>query len=335
MKNYCIFRFEKLKSKSSISNSLKHTFREIETKNADSSIGNEILKGGSSSKDVMNDYNNRLKEILGDKKPRKNAVFAIETLQSFSPEMIKNIDLEEWKKSNLLYLENTFGKENVISVVLHLDEKTPHISSIILPIDGKNKLNCREITKRENLIKYQDTYAREMEKHALERGKKGSKVKHKTPKKFYEEYNNICKMIEKNQNHVSNILENDYLPEKGIFENNTSYKEKINSFIFNLKKYTKTLLQSYGKLKLENNLMSEKLENMSNVLRNKENTIEDLKRGNEILRKTLSESNILTDEEYKKYSNYKEKQSIVLSKKEDLKVNQSIELNDTSIKIGR
>lgn len=333
MKNYCIFRFEKMKSKSSISNSLKHTFREIETKNANNKIQNEVLKGGSSSQDVMRDYNSRLKEILGDKKPRKNAVFAIETLQSFSPEMIKNIDLEKWKKDNLLYLENTFGKENVISVVLHLDEKTPHITAIILPIDDKNKLNCREITSKKNIIKYQDTYAELMEKHALERGKRGSKVKHKTPQQFYEEYNNICKSIEKNKKHVDNILENDYLPEKQIFESFNTYKGKINNFIFNLKKYTKTLLTAYGKIKLENNLISEKLDNISIILRNKENIIEDLKRGNETLRKTLSESNILSDKEYSKYIDFKEKQSIVFNKNETKEIKQNIDLESNNISL--
>ena len=189
MNNYCIFRLEKHKSKGTMTSLLKHTFREIETKNANDEISNEVLKGGSSSQDVMKDYNVRLKEILGNKKPRKNAVLGIVTLQTFSPEMSKNIDIDQWKKDNLKFLEDTFDKDNVVSAILHLDTKTPHIIALILPIDQKNKLNCREVTSRKNLIKYQDEYAECMEKHALKRGERGSKTKHQSSQKFHAEYN--------------------------------------------------------------------------------------------------------------------------------------------------
>lgn len=183
MNNYCIFRLEKHKSKGGMTALLKHSFRENETKNENSEILNEILKGASSPQDVMKDYNVRLKEILGDKKPRKNAVLGIVTLQTFSPEMSKNIDIDQWKKDNLKFLEDTFGKDNVVSAILHLDKKTPHIIALILPIDQKNKLNCREVTSRKNLIKYQDEYAECMEKHALNRGERGSKIKHTSTSK--------------------------------------------------------------------------------------------------------------------------------------------------------
>lgn len=197
MSNYCIFRFEKQKSKGGITALLKHSFRENETKNENSEISNEILKGASSSQDVMKDYNVRLKEILGDKKPRKNAVLGIVTLQTFSPEMSKNIDIDQWKKDNLKFLEDTFGKDNVVSAILHLDKKTPHIIALILPIDKKNKLNCHEVTSRVNLFKYQDSYAEYMKKHGLTRGERGSKTKHQPSQKFHAEHNEKTIWIKK------------------------------------------------------------------------------------------------------------------------------------------
>lgn len=294
MKNYCIFRFEKHKSKGTVTSSLKHTFREIETKNADLSVQNEILKGGSSSKDVMKDYNNRLKQVLGDKKPRKNAVLAIETIQTFSPEQVKNINLDKWKRDNLQFLEETFGKDNVISVVLHLDEKTPHITAVILPIDSKNKLNCREVTSRENLIKYQDNYAKHMEQHALKRGERGSKIKHKSPKKYYSELNSVNYHLEKDKKFIDGIINDELIPKKKLFESNESFMDKISDYYEKLTDVCKKLIKSNAGLRLERTNLNEKIESLSIRLRNKENSLKIKDREISNLLETLNNNPILT-----------------------------------------
>ena len=42
--------------------------------------------------------------------------------------------LSEWINANIRWLEATFGKENLVSCVLHMDEKTPHLHATIIPI---------------------------------------------------------------------------------------------------------------------------------------------------------------------------------------------------------
>ena len=42
--------------------------------------------------------------------------------------------LDAWCKDSCGWLQKTFGKENVVSAVLHLDEKTPHIHATVVPI---------------------------------------------------------------------------------------------------------------------------------------------------------------------------------------------------------
>lgn len=42
--------------------------------------------------------------------------------------------LERWMEVNLKWLNETFGKKNVVSCVLHMDEKTPHLHTTIVPI---------------------------------------------------------------------------------------------------------------------------------------------------------------------------------------------------------
>lgn len=52
-------------------------------------------------------------------------------------DMIKMQDegrLNEWYEDNLQRLHRTFGKENTISAVLHMDEHTPHIHATVVPI---------------------------------------------------------------------------------------------------------------------------------------------------------------------------------------------------------
>lgn len=106
--------------------------------------------------------------------------------------------LDDWIETNLKWLYDTFGKENVVSCVLHMDEKTPHLHATIVPIvntprqrreregDKKNKvkqgnrLSADEVMARAKLRNYQTAYAEAMNPFGLERGIVGSKAHHKT-----------------------------------------------------------------------------------------------------------------------------------------------------------
>ena len=64
-----------------------------------------------------------------ERKIGKNQVRALRVVMSGSPEDMKRIrqagQLDAWAKDSCGWLQKTFGKENVVSPVLHLDEKTP------------------------------------------------------------------------------------------------------------------------------------------------------------------------------------------------------------------
>ena len=61
--------------------------------------------------------------------------------------------LDKWIEANLRWLYVTFGKENLVSCVLHMDEKTPHLHATIVPIvtverqrrerEGERKYNTK------------------------------------------------------------------------------------------------------------------------------------------------------------------------------------------------
>ena len=104
--------------------------------------------------------------------------------------------LERWMEANLKWLHETFGKENVVSCVLHMDEKTPHLHATIVPIvtaerqrrerEGEKKYNTKsgprlsadDVLKRAKLHKYQNTYAAAMSEFGLKRGIVGSTARH-------------------------------------------------------------------------------------------------------------------------------------------------------------
>lgn len=61
---------------------------------------------------------------------------------TFGNEAKGNVDIEAWCKDNIEWLEKHFGgADNVVSAILHLDERTPHIHAIVISLDEKGKLN--------------------------------------------------------------------------------------------------------------------------------------------------------------------------------------------------
>jgi len=191
-----ILRIKKLKTHGNIGSMSSHVARTRPTPNADPDKKNQnfILAGTG---DQLVDYKNRIAELKIEN-IRKNAVLAVDHMLTASPEFFRNYDsenqewdrekLKRWASENVRWLNEKYGK-NCISATLHLDERTPHIHALILPVH-EGKLNARHFYGgREKLSELQSDYARAMEPLGLERGQKGSKAKHQTIKKHYEEVN--------------------------------------------------------------------------------------------------------------------------------------------------
>lgn len=189
-----IFRTKKLKSRGNIGGMGKHVARARETPNADPAVKNFVLIGTG---DQLADYDNRMAD-LGIERVRKNAVLAVDHMLTASPEWFvdwdkegKQLDrgkLKKWAAANVAWLQKNYGN-NVVSATLHLDEQTPHIHAIVIP-EVEGKLNARALYGgREKMSAWQDNYAQAMAPLGLERGKKGSKAKHQTVKKYYDQVN--------------------------------------------------------------------------------------------------------------------------------------------------
>ena len=187
----------------------------------------EFPKGVASRTEAIQ---HRLDNAGLERKIGKNQVRALRIVMSGSPEDMKRIrqagQLDAWCKDSCGWLQKTFGKENVVSAVLHMDEKTPHIHATVVPIvrgerrkaksereknarSGKRtyrtkkdrpRLCADDVMARDKLKAYQTTYAEAMAKYGLKRGIEGSEAKHISTQQYYREVfvrkNEIAEQVE-------------------------------------------------------------------------------------------------------------------------------------------
>ena len=181
--------------------------------NADSTrthLNREILSFPDGIKDRNGAIKNRLANAGLKRKIGKNQTTHLCIILSGSHDQMMKIQqegrLSEWTNANIRWLEDTFGKENLVSCVLHMDEKTPHLHATITPIvtterkrrerEGQKKyrttkggprLTADDVMHRSMLTKYQDSYGEAMKAFGLERGVVGSVAKHISNSTYYKQ----------------------------------------------------------------------------------------------------------------------------------------------------
>lgn len=177
-------------------------------------LNQELVEYPEGVKDRTEAITHRIENAGLSRQVGKNQVRVLRIMLSASTEDILRIQaegkIEEWAKDNLTYLQNTFGKSNVVSATLHLDEDAPHIHASIVPIvkgERRQKKSNKEVDpskkqykkkkadrprlcaddlmSRTKLTQYQDTYAEAMARYGLERGIKGSEARHITTSEHY------------------------------------------------------------------------------------------------------------------------------------------------------
>ena len=141
------------------------------------------------------------------RKVGKNQTKAIRIILTGTHEQMMKIAeegrLDSWIDSNLKWLRDTFGNENLVSCVLHMDEKTPHLHATVVPIvtgervrrkrEGEKKyetksgprLSADDVMRRTRLHEYQNSYAAAMKPFGLQRGIVGSTAKHQANSEYY------------------------------------------------------------------------------------------------------------------------------------------------------
>ena len=131
---------------------------------------------------------------------RRDSTRFVDTLITASPEFFKKKspkEIQEFFQRAADFLIGRVGKENIVSAVVHMDEKTPHLHLVFVPLTEDNRLCAKEIIgNRVNLTKWQDDFhAYMVEKYPdLERGESASKTGRKhIPTRLFKQAVNLSK----------------------------------------------------------------------------------------------------------------------------------------------
>ena len=211
---YISIQFNKAKG-SADTGASDHIERKTVPKNADPTrtcLNRELVDFPDGVTDRTGAINHRIRTAGIKRKITPDQVRAIRIVLSGTHEdMMKVKDegrLNEWCVDNLQWLHRTFGRENTVSAVLHMDEHTPHIHATVVPIvtgerrkakkkqqaEGKRtyrkrtdaiRLCADDVLTREKLSAYHDSYAEAMAKYGLQRGIRGSEARHTTTAQYY------------------------------------------------------------------------------------------------------------------------------------------------------
>ena len=273
MSEYAILHINKIKTSKGLLYSSNHNFRKVtvdnvnpeRTKDNRQLVGDNDISYVKVFKDAINEspyYNNH--EVA------KNAVLGYEVMLTVSREMVCKVDLDKWCEANVEWLKKEFGEANVKNAVLHLDEETPHIHALVVPLNEKGRLSAKQfINGKMGLQKLQDRYAERMAEFGLQRGIRKTRAKHKTMMEFYGRIDNALSIAGK----LGEELKEDFRRQEGETE-----EEQLDRFEYALSSFVAKA--EADRLKMDE--QERKLQELSKRVAEIE-TLANIKNGNDLI----------------------------------------------------
>ena len=318
--NYAIFRSEPVMTTQDLSQIGSHNKREKQAYNSNPDIKLELSKDNIElvplaekylkrfdilTKEYKKEHEERMKAERKSRKKKyhemlnssRNCV-ADELMFTATPEFFKNMtreDIKQWADTCMEFVYNDlcYTKEQVLHSVVHLDEKTPHIHCVVVPlvkkIDNRTNTERYTISKKQyikdkiHLSQLQDLYHKRLTEkgYDLERGIKGSDNKHIKIK----EYKRVTKKLNQELN-----VKNDRL-DKAV--NDFEDKMKSTKNILFDKEYVKVKRKTFDSM---NNVIKEskkvmemqpKLQTIFNEVDNYANSYKSLEKENQKYEKEI------------------------------------------------
>lgn len=241
--NYAIFRSEPIYTLNDLAQIGSHNKREKKAYNSNPDIKLELTKNNIElvpldskyvkgfheiTKEYKLEHDERMKTEREDRKrtysqmlDRSKNVVADELLFTASPGFFKNMknkDIKKWANTcmEFVYQDLEYKKEQVLHATVHMDEKTPHIHCVVIPLvkklDKRTNTERYTISKKQyirdnkHLSELQDKYWERLTNKGfkLERGIKGGNVEHQDIK----EYKKQSRILGKQLDSTNNMLEN-------------------------------------------------------------------------------------------------------------------------------
>lgn len=180
----------KLKTDQEIDEVANHNLRQVPSRNVNSKLSHKNkFYIGSPGTNTSAELSKKLAKVP---KFRKDANKMVNLVLSASPEFFQNAtkkQVEQWENSTQKWVEDTFGKDNIIYSVVHHDEKTPHFHVAIVPIfEGKLRSN-HWFDGPAKLNTLHNSYAKISKQFGINRGQKAVKSSQTEIENFYKKVN--------------------------------------------------------------------------------------------------------------------------------------------------
>lgn len=320
--NYAIFRSEPIMTIPDLAQIGSHNKREKKAYQSNLNIKLELTKNNIElvplnvkyvkgfdelTKEYKKEHDERMKTERADRKKRyhemlnssKNVV-ADELVMTASHNFFKDMSREQikdWADTCMEFVYNDLGykKEQILHATVHLDEETPHIHCVVVPLvkkyDKRTNTQRYTISKKQyikdkiQLSHLQDLYHKRLtdKGYDLERGIKGSDNKHIKIKEY--------KQLTKKLNHELNVKNDNF--DKAMNDFEEKMKTTKQSFIVD-KDYVKVKKDTFESM---NNVISEskkvmelqpKLQTIFNEVDSYANSYKSLEKENQNYKKEVN-----------------------------------------------
>lgn len=178
-------------------------------------------------------------------------------------------EIEQWAQDIYDFVAGKYGEENILSFIVHLDEKNPHVHCSLLPIDKDNKFAFKKLFAGRNIVEFKqkslalhDELAKVNEKWGLNRGVSitESGARHRSTEDYRRWLASECVTLEEQKENLQKALK-DLNVELSIAE------KKQKSFT--------TMIEN---LSLEKGRLEEELRPLRELMRDSDNVSQEIAR---------------------------------------------------------
>ena len=276
--SYLVLHMDKFK-KEAIRGIQSHNRRERESHSNpdidyDRSAANYELHEAASS-NYAEAIQNRIDDLLLVKAVRKDAVRMCGLIVTSDKAFFDGLTPEETRRffeESKAFLTEFVGAENVVSAMVHMDEKTPHMHFFHVSVTQDGRLNANKIYTRQSLRKLQSELPAYLQSRgfAIERGVEqtpGSAKKHLDTREFKQQKEELARLAQE----VA-VLMRDSLRSLGLLGQR---EEKLKKSI---EAYERQAEEAEKVLRDEHSLPKASLFNYPSVLKKASSLIEELKK---------------------------------------------------------
>ena len=202
---------------------------------------------------------------------RSDSVRVVEALVTASPEFFKGKKKGEVKayfQEALDFIQKHQSKDTIISAVVHMDEKTPHMHLCFVPLTADKRLSAKEIVgNKKKLTQWQDRFWEHMVKKYpdLERGESASETgRDHIPPRLFKQMARLTKQAERLDMLLSDVKLSNYKERTAqVMAFLDKYIPDVAAMETQMKKYHKCFTTAEAEkavLKAENESLTDKLE---------------------------------------------------------------------------